>query len=102
MDDARAPWSGRFEFQLIDGTGKPVLRIDIVLRRDVVTIWDGDANLAMIDRDWLRAWLGSDGSPVERHDLVIAVVDTWIAFGIAGGPPLWLTPADALRLRAVL
>jgi len=78
------------------------LRIDIVLNRDVVTIWDGERNLAMIDRDWLRAWSSSEGPPRERHDLEITVVRTWMVFRIAGGPRLWLTPEDVLRLRAVL
>jgi hypothetical protein len=104
--DAAALWTGTITFELVDASSRPAWRLVVMLRRELVTLWRGQHNLAMIDRDRLRAWIatgaGEGPQPLERHDLILTSVRGWIAVAVHVEPPAWITPDDAARLHAVL
>jgi hypothetical protein len=78
------------------------MRLGFAVRRDLVSLWHGQRNLAMPDRDHFRAWLMTGHAPLDRHDLSLTHLNGWIAVGFHDGPPLWLSPADTVRLRSIL
>jgi hypothetical protein len=100
--DVAPLWTGTITCQLIDARSQPAWPLGVVLRRDVVTFWLGERNLAMVDRDLLRHWAHTGARPLERHDLILSRVGAWMAFIIDAEPPVWLNPADATRFRALL
>jgi hypothetical protein len=106
--DGAALWTGVATFELIDASAQPAWQLEVVLQRELVTLWLGRRNLATIDRDRLPAWAAMPGAPadqaapLERHDVVLTCLREWIAVSVGEGPPAWLTPVDAARLRAVL
>jgi hypothetical protein len=98
----RSRWTGRLTFVLIDSGRAPAHHLDVEVGRDVVALWLGAHNLAMIDRDRVRNWAVQPRATLERHEVVLSTVDAWIAVVIGDEPPTWILPADSARLRSVL
>jgi hypothetical protein len=95
-------WTGTLTFDLLDAAAQRAWRLSVVLRRELVSFWDGPRNLAMIDREQLRAWADNPAMPLEGHDITLACLRDWIAVAVDDGPPAWLAPDGSTRLRAVL
>jgi hypothetical protein len=66
-------WTGRLDFDLLNGRGWRVATIDVVVRIDNLTLWHDNRSLAVIDRDRFRQWLVRPKQPLAIDDVVWTV-----------------------------
>jgi hypothetical protein len=69
----RSLWTGRLEFDLLNGRGWRVGLIEVVIRIDIVTVWWANRTLAVMDRDLFGQWLVSPVRVYPVDDVVWSV-----------------------------
>lgn len=103
-------WTGRIDADLLPRrtrhSGPPhglaLATVEVSLRLDVVSWWIGSRNLAVADRDMLRAWLATPTEPLRVDDLVFVMVDRQLCLHINGAGPYAMAHSTTRRLVEVL
>ena len=93
VDAVPTQWTGRLEFDLTNGRGWRVGTVEVVVRRDILTLWYGNRTLAVMDRDQFREWLIHPDEQFEVDDVVwymqgvltCLTIDSRTSYAVPGG-----------------
>ena len=99
--EEQAPaWTGRLSFDLKDGFGWRWGEVELVVRRDLITVWLASKTLAVLDRQQFARWINSVGpSDFTRDDTTWVTSGSNVALRIGNGPlhPVSLDVVTKLR-----
>jgi hypothetical protein len=85
VDVPRSSWTGRLEFDLLNGRGWRVATAEMVIRIDDITVWCGNRTLAVMDRERFGEWLLHPGASLfEIDDIAWSVREPYVCITIDG------------------
>jgi hypothetical protein len=84
VDVPRSSWTGRLEFDLLNGRGWRVATVEMVVRIDEISMWCGNRTIAVMDRDAFGEWLIHPERPFEIDDVAWSVQEPYVCITIDG------------------
>jgi hypothetical protein len=101
MDDGPT-WTGELTLDLRNPRGWSVRAAELTVRRDTVVVRHEGRNLAVLDRDFFRRWLGEpEPVPYAVDDLVWSV-QIGMTFMTSGSTTFRVEPDSLRELVAVI
>ena len=98
----RSLWTGRLDFDLLNGRGWRVATVEIVVRLDHVTLWSGNRTIAVMDRDLFGEWLFRPEEVFEIDDVAWSVQGAHTCITLDGSRSYIVPEETVEQLRGVI
>ena len=95
-------WMGRLYLHLLDCRRRTAAYLELSLRDEFVTVWQGNWTLAVMDRDRFRSWFWDPAGSFEFDDLVWTIEGTRLCLSIRGSVPFFLPETFVGQMVTVL
>jgi hypothetical protein len=102
VDEGHARWTGKFGFDVCSPGGAVLGRLELRIGYDDVSVFYGDRNLGVIERDNMHRWVKRPRDPLRIDDVMFALRGRTLMLALDAAPPFAVPPKEAAQILSVV